>query len=294
MRYRRVLSHHPLIESISNNYKHQPGLRLKRYPDEVSFEWREIAIRALISTVAAPQYADDIGRLDCREAVREFYEFRRLALQYAARIAPDTIEKSTTVVDVAFWRVFQQDPYRRIGAHLDALAQLWLDEPTETEKNPALSFGVPLANRSDFLIRHYAVAALLTFDWALLARANCNYDQFATAGIYAAQFARASLDLELRARAAVDPVALKEAIAEHRSKSARDAANLRHRNSEIGKSKMAVLREWHRWKRRREVTYRSAAEFARWAIQEYPCITDIRSVEVWVREWNDGKVPKSD
>lgn len=290
MRYCRVLSHHPLIESVPGRDSIAARSVLRRYPNDAPSELRPIAIRALISSIIAAgdaDIADDANQLDCRQRVREFYEFRQRVLRSAFRIAPTSIDANTPVVGVAFWRALQADPSRRIDAHLDALADFWLDEHVADAANEDLSFGVPVADRRSWLVRHYAVAALLFFDWALFARGNQKFDEAMNAACFAAQSARASFDLEPRGFASVGHDVIGRVITER----ARKAALTRHRNSEVGKAKFAVYQQWCRWNRR-ESMFRSVAEFARWAVAEYASIQSTQSVEQWVRAWRKGNVPE--
>ncbi|CAJ7136647.1 Uncharacterised protein [Burkholderia pseudomallei] len=295
MCYCRVLSHHPLVESVPGRDSIAARSVLRGYPDDAPSELRPIAIRALISSILAAGDADitdDAGQLDCRERVREFYTFRRRVLQHACRVAPASIDASTPVAAVAFWRIFQTDPSRRIDAHLDALAELWLDEHVPIAADDKLSFGVPASDRRSLLIRHYAVAALLSFDWALLARASHKYDEAMNAAAFAAQSARASFDLEPRAHVLAGQGVIEQVLAEHRSKNARKAAITMHRNSSVGKAKRAVYSQWRRWTCGEGKQFRSIAAFARWAIAEYSDIQSSQTVERWVREWKKAKVPK--
>ncbi|MBD2936258.1 hypothetical protein G5C41_02310 [Burkholderia pseudomallei] len=295
MRYCRVLSHHPLIESVPGRDSIAARSVLRGYPDDAPSELRPIAIRALISSVLSAgdaDISDDAGELDCRKRVREFYEFRRRVLRHACRVAPASVDTNTPAVAVAFWRVLQADPSRRIDAHLDALVEFWLDEHVAIDTDEELSFGVPAADRRSWLIRHYAVAALLSFDWALLARANHRYDEAMNAAAFAAQSARASFDLEPRGHVLVGDGVLEQVLAEHRSKSARKAAIARHRNSAVGKAKFAVYRQWRHWTRGEGKPFRSIAAFARWAVAEHSNIQSTQTVEQWVRAWRKGDVPE--
>ncbi|WP_157130490.1 hypothetical protein [Burkholderia pseudomallei] len=290
MRYCRVLSHHPLIESVPGRDSIAARSVLRRYPNDAPSELRPIAIRALISSIIAAgdvDVTDDTNQLDCRQRVREFYEFRQRVLRYACRVAPTSIDASTPIVGMAFFRALQADPSRRIDAHLDALTDLWCDERVADAADEDLSFGVPVTDRRSWLIRHYAVAALLFFDWALFARANQRFDEAMNAACFAAQSARASFDLEPRGFALVGQGVIGGVITNR----ARKAALTRHRNSAVGKAKSAVYQQWCRWNRG-ESMFRSIAAFARWAVEEYAIIQSTQTVEQWVRAWRKGNVPE--
>ncbi|MFM0319755.1 hypothetical protein PQR36_33100 [Paraburkholderia nemoris] len=185
--------------------------------------------------------------------------------------------------------------------HLNIIAAAWLPSIRAASDltNEALSFGIPLACRADWMERMYFAAAVGYLDAASLAVRSESKKPIHTSNVAHAWQTERAIQHTLRASEALRlgrkfRERTREAGAspspkEVRSETARGAALIRHANSPKGQAKAFVFERWQAWQAGKE-NHKSNAAFARAMLGATDALDSSAVIEGWCRAWRNAPV----